>query len=109
MIQSLRIRRAREERAGSRAVRNWFAVSVGIGVGLLPAATALAGAMDFERGETVEWSIQDRSTLVLTRPSAERIPLKKKQKEPSSGSSKSSSGRQRDSLDRKGSLKRQGR
>ena len=70
---------------------------------------ALAGAMDFERGETVEWSIQDRSTLVLTRPSAERIPLKKKQKELSSGSSKSSSGRQGDSLDRKGSSKRQGR
>jgi antitoxin component of MazEF toxin-antitoxin module len=28
---------------------------------------AIAGAMDFQKGETVEWSIQDRDTLVLKR------------------------------------------
>ena len=28
---------------------------------------AIAGAMEFQKGETVEWSIQDRDTLVLKR------------------------------------------
>jgi antitoxin component of MazEF toxin-antitoxin module len=28
---------------------------------------AIAGAMDFQKGETVEWTIQDRDTLVLKR------------------------------------------
>jgi hypothetical protein len=32
--------------------------------------SAVAQAMDFERGETVEWFVKDRATLVLKRPSA---------------------------------------
>lgn len=28
---------------------------------------ALAGAMEFDKGEVVEWSIQDRHTLILHR------------------------------------------
>jgi len=28
---------------------------------------AIAGAMEFQKGETVEWSIQDKHTLVLKR------------------------------------------
>jgi hypothetical protein len=40
--------------------------------------SALAQAMDFARGEVVEWSIQDRSRLVLTRPNAALTSLKKK-------------------------------
>lgn len=40
--------------------------------------SALAQAMDFARGEVVEWSIQDRRRLVLTRPNAPLVALKKK-------------------------------
>ena len=32
--------------------------------------SAVAQAMDFERGETVEWFVEDRTTLILKRPSA---------------------------------------
>ncbi len=35
----------------------------------------VAQAMDFERGETVEWLIKDRSTLVLKRPSAPSLEI----------------------------------
>lgn len=38
---------------------------------------ALAQAMEFQRGETVEWIIEDKSQLVLRRPSAPASALKK--------------------------------
>ena len=40
--------------------------------------SAVAQAMDFSKGEIVEWSIHDRSTLVLKRPYAPPSPLEKK-------------------------------
>ena len=40
--------------------------------------SAIAQAMDFSKAETVEWSIHDRSTLVLKRPQAPPSPLEKK-------------------------------
>ncbi len=39
--------------------------------------SALAQAMDFSKGEIVQWSIHDRATLVLQRPDAPKYPLKK--------------------------------
>lgn len=39
--------------------------------------SALAQAMEFERGETVEWIIEDKSQLVLRRRSASASTLKK--------------------------------
>jgi hypothetical protein len=39
---------------------------------------AIAAAMDFERGEVVEWEIVDRTNLVLKRLQAPPAPLKKK-------------------------------
>ncbi len=39
---------------------------------------AIAQAMDFERGEIVEWSVENRSLLLLKRPQAPPSPLKKK-------------------------------
>ena len=39
--------------------------------------SAVAQAMDFEKGEVVQWSIHDRNTLVLKRPNAKPSPLKK--------------------------------
>lgn len=39
--------------------------------------SALAQAMEFARGETVEWIIEDKSQLVLRRRSAPASPLKK--------------------------------
>ena len=39
--------------------------------------SALAQAMDFSRGETVEWSIEDRSLLALRRLHPPPSPLKK--------------------------------
>lgn len=38
---------------------------------------AIAHAMDFSRGETVEWSIEDRSLLALRRLRPPPSPLKK--------------------------------
>jgi len=38
----------------------------------------LAQAMDFARGEVVEWTVQDRRHLVLRRPNAAAVPFKKK-------------------------------
>lgn len=53
---------------------------------------AVAQAMDFERGEVVEWLIEDRSTLVLKRSGVPTVlELKKKRHSGSSGSSKTSS------------------
>jgi hypothetical protein len=39
--------------------------------------SAVAQMMDFSKGEVVEWSLHDRSTLVLDRPEAPPSPLKK--------------------------------
>lgn len=51
---------------------------------------ALAQAMEFARGETVEWIIQDRSQLLLRRLSA---PPASKKKRPGSSTTSSSSGK----------------
>lgn len=39
--------------------------------------SALAQAMEFERGETVEWIVEDKSQLVLRRHTASASTLKK--------------------------------
>jgi bifunctional DNA-binding transcriptional regulator/antitoxin component of YhaV-PrlF toxin-antitoxin module len=39
---------------------------------------AIARAMDFQRGETVEWFIEDKGTLVLKRQQVPASVLKKK-------------------------------
>jgi hypothetical protein len=39
--------------------------------------SAVAQSMDFAKGEVVQWSVHDRSTLVLQRPDAPPSPLKK--------------------------------
>ena len=39
--------------------------------------SAVAQMMDFSKGEVVEWSLHDRSTLVLDRPEAPPSSLKK--------------------------------
>jgi len=39
---------------------------------------AIAQAMDFQKGETVEWTIHDRACLVLRRPQAPATPLSQK-------------------------------
>jgi len=48
----------------------------------LPAA--IAQAMEFERGEIVEWLIEDKANLLLHRISPAPARSKKKQKAPSS-------------------------
>ena len=53
--------------------------------------SAVAQAMDFGRGEVVEWFIEDKETLVLHRPEAAGRRLKKKPARLSSGKSKASS------------------
>ena len=40
--------------------------------------SAVAQAMDFKKGETVQWAVHDRRTLVLKRPDAPPSPLEKK-------------------------------
>ena len=55
----------------------------------LPAA--LARAMEFARGETVEWFVEDKETLVLHRPEAPQRKLKKTPYRPSSQKSRRSS------------------
>jgi antitoxin component of MazEF toxin-antitoxin module len=42
---------------------------------------AVAQAMDFERGETVEWTIEDKSLLALKRQNVPPSVLKKKLQE----------------------------
>ena len=54
--------------------------------------SAVAAAMEFERGEVVEWFVEDKKTLVLKRPDAPPGLLEKKT--PSSSTSKSSGARQ---------------
>ena len=39
--------------------------------------SAVAQAMDFTKGEEVEWTIHDRKLLLLKRPDAPDSPLKK--------------------------------
>ena len=53
--------------------------------------SAVAQAMEFSRGETVEWFIEDKETLVLHRPEAPQRKLKKTPDIPSSQKSKRSS------------------
>ncbi len=43
--------------------------------------SAVARAMEFERGEVVEWSIEDKSLLALKRKNTPPSLLKKKQQE----------------------------
>lgn len=50
--------------------------------------SAVAQAMEFGRGETVEWFIEDKETLVLQRPEAPARKLKKKPRARSSTSSR---------------------
>jgi bifunctional DNA-binding transcriptional regulator/antitoxin component of YhaV-PrlF toxin-antitoxin module len=47
--------------------------------------SAVAKAMEFERGETVEWFVDDKETLILHRPDAPKRRLKKKPLGASSG------------------------
>lgn len=42
---------------------------------------AVAQAMEFERGETVEWIIEDKGNLVLRRRSVPPTAIKKKRRE----------------------------
>lgn len=53
--------------------------------------SAVARAMEFSRGEVVEWLIEDKETLVLHRPQAPARTLKKKPLPPSWPKSKPSS------------------
>jgi hypothetical protein len=55
--------------------------------------SAVAQAMEFQRGEVVEWLIEDKETLVLRRPGAPPRQLKKNPGGPCSPSSSGSSGR----------------
>jgi hypothetical protein len=52
---------------------------------------ALAQAMEFERGETVEWIIEDKSSLFLRRLKVPPSAVKKKRRESSGNSTASSS------------------
>jgi hypothetical protein len=54
--------------------------------------SAVAQAMEFGRGEVVEWFIEDKETLVLKRPEAAARKLKKKPHARSWANSKVSSG-----------------
>lgn len=49
--------------------------------------SAVAQALEFQRGEVVEWLVEDKETLVLRRPNAPARPLKKNPAAPSSPSS----------------------
>ena len=57
--------------------------------------SAVAQAMEFSKGETVEWFIEDKETLVLHRPEAPDRRLKKTLLGPSSAKSNGSSNRVR--------------
>jgi hypothetical protein len=52
--------------------------------------SAVAQAMEFARGETVEWILEDKSMLVLRRQNTPPSPLKKKPHPDSSTTSKNS-------------------
>ncbi len=53
--------------------------------------SAVAQAMEFNQGETVEWFIDNKETLVLHRPEAPERKVKKTLQAPSSRKSKRSS------------------
>lgn len=57
--------------------------------------SAVAQAMEFSKGETVEWFIEDKETLVLHRPESPDRRLKKTLNSPSSAKSNGSSDRVR--------------
>ncbi len=38
--------------------------------------TPIAEAMDFKKGEVINWHVKDRSTLVLHRPDVPTLPVK---------------------------------
>ena len=57
--------------------------------------SAVAQAMEFSKGETVEWFIEDKETLVLHRPEAPDRRLKKTLNGPSSAKLNGSSDRVR--------------
>lgn len=44
--------------------------------------SALAQAMDFQKGETVSWTIHDKSNLILSREFTPPDPVKLKKKSP---------------------------
>ncbi len=52
--------------------------------------SAVAQAMEFSRGETVEWVVEDKANLLLHRPDAPPSPLKKKLRPDSSMPSRNS-------------------
>jgi hypothetical protein len=52
--------------------------------------SALAQAMEFEKGEVMFWIIEDKETLILVRPDAPPRHLKKKPKKTSSEPSSTS-------------------
>jgi hypothetical protein len=54
--------------------------------------SAVAQAMEFSRGETLEWFIEDKETLLLHRPESPARKLKKKPQGNFSAKSKASSG-----------------
>lgn len=43
---------------------------------------AVAQAMEFSRGEIVEWIIEDRANLIVHRTQVPPLPIKKKQRQP---------------------------
>ena len=51
--------------------------------------SAVAQMMDFKKGEVVQWSLHDRSTLVLDRTQAPPSPLKKTTRKSSKASKRS--------------------
>lgn len=64
---------------------------------------AIAQAMEFQKGEVVEWIIEDRSQLVLNRLTQPPTALKKKRRVASSKSSKPSGAKAGAPSSRKGS------
>jgi len=67
--------------------------------------SAIAQAMEFDRGEVVEWIIENKSQLVLRRLNPPSSALKKKQKKASSHPLKTSGKPPRKTTVRKGSAK----
>lgn len=65
--------------------------------------SAVAQAMEFERGETVEWIIEDKGALVLRRLNTPPSSVKKKPPSDSSITSISSSGKARPPSSKPGS------
>lgn len=51
--------------------------------------SALAQALELRRGETVQWIVQDKATLILHRPDCPACPVRVKKTLPSSSPSSS--------------------